>query len=464
MSPAQVQSLLLRSPHGPAVGHLVLPIPEGRGGAAMRVLKRCVQVSFGVQDTSKLCCSIGFSFDGLDAGGVPEGYLRLFRHLAPAFRDGAVQGSLRVGDHGASAAARWQPAFRSSYAHVLVSWHGPVDEVRQQVVCLMRCWARDVQRALVAPLCGHRIGKPEGETGEWVHFGYRDGLSEVSIDDAQPRPAAPDLRPHAPGALLLGQVDDAGSNRFVLSQAPDKVRRFFHDSGFGILRPMRQDVAAFEAQVDRWVAQLAPLYKDAVSRDFLKAKLCGRWPDGRVMRAGDREPAGSFTVGSAGGGFVGDALGQGCPYGAHIRRMRAPPDGHGLVFERPLQRRSIPFGKAAWADDAQDEDDRGLLGHFFCASIEDQFEHLLGEWAAGPPLGFPRDDTAPDPFVGPAGDTGATLRVPLQDRPTLHLSGFSAWTTTLGMMYAWYPGRGAWAALLEGDFVPDDDDSERPWR
>jgi len=465
MNPEQVQSLVLRAPHGPAVAHLILSIPDGRGGAAMRVLRRCVPVSFGVQAREQPCCSVGFSFDGLDAGDVPEGYLRLFRRLAPAFRDGAVQRSLQVGDNGASAASRWRPPFRPSYAHVLVSWHGPADDVQKQAVDLERVWAQEVRPVLARPLFGQRLGAPPGqEDGGWVHYGYRDGISEVSIDDALPRPTAKDLRPHAPGALLLGHVDDAGTNRFVLSHAPEKVRTFFRDSSFGILRPMLQDVAAFEAQVDRWVAQLAPLYPEPVSRDFVKAKLCGRWPDGRLLRPEDRAPAGGYMVRTDGEDFADDELGHGCPYGAHIRRMRSPPDGHGRVFERPLQRRSMPFGKDAWTGVSPDDGERGLFGHFFCASIEDQFEHLLGQWAAGPPLGFPRDDSAPDPLVGQNGDADATLRVPLRDRPTQHLSGFSAWTTTLGMMYAWHPGARGLAALLDGDFVKDDDDRERPWR
>jgi hypothetical protein len=121
----------------------------------------------------------------------------------------------------------------------------------------------------------------------------------------------------------------------------------------------------------------------------------------------------------------------------------------------------VPFGPAAWGERPAFDKSRGLLGHFFCASIEDQFEHLLGQWAARPPLGLPVEDSALDPLIGPHDDAGATLAVPLQDRPTQLLRGFSAWTTTMGTAYGWYPGCEGLQALLESDFVRDED--EGPW-
>jgi len=474
MNPDSVQSLVLRAPHGPTVAHRVLQVPPGRGIAALHVLRRQVLTSFGPRPPDAPCQSLGFSFEGLQALGVPEGYLRLFRRLAPAFRDGAVLRSTQLGDSGASAAPNWMPEFQSSWPHVVVTWFGSAYQVRQWHDAFVKEWQDAVGPAGPgsAPgawpprLYGRRLGAPPLQTGEWVHYGFRDGLSEVCIDQDEPRPQAPDLRDHKPGALLLGHVDDAGTNPFVLSQAPDKVRRFFHDSSFGILRPMAQDVAAFEQQVQAWAAQLAPLYPVPVSTDFVKSKLGGRWPDGSVPLPGQLAPSDRFVVHPKGepSDFPGDAMGQGCPFGSHVRRMRAAPDGRGRVFERPLQRRSVPFGSADWGGQSRDGQPRGLLGHFFCASIEDQFEHLLGQWAAGPPLGASRDDQAPDPLTGPHQDASAGLRVPLQDRPVQHLSGFRAWTTTLGTLYAWYPGSDGLQALMDNDFIPDEDDGERPWR
>lgn len=455
MNPLQVPTLVLRAPHGPAVAHLIVEIPQRRGREAAGLLKKLTP-SFGPQGEDEPCCSIGFSFAGLEALGVPESYLRLIRRLAPAFAEGAVQRSVRLGDAGLSAARSWYPAFRQDQAHVLVSWHGAAQSVHDQAQGLAQTWKSAFGLLLPDPFKGERLGAPDPKSSQqWVHFGYRDGISEICIDQALPRPLAEDCRDHAPGALLLGHVNNAGFNPFALSKAPEKVRAFFHDSSFGILRPMAQDLKAFEAQLDPWVKKLSQV-SGTVTRDYVKAKLCGRWPSGEQMRPDDRTPQGPLKL-----ELSRDPAGEGCPYGSHVRRMRAAPDRNGHVFERPLQRRSLPFGPAAWSDCPNDGKPRGLLGHFFCASIEDQFEHLLGQWAARPPLGFAPEDRALDPLVGPHQHATAALAVPLKSHPTQYLDGFRAWTTTLGTMYAWHPSQSALEALWEDDFVRKEDAG--PW-
>ena len=120
MKTEEVQSLVLRAPKGAAAAHLIADVPDGMGRAAACLLRDGLSPSFGVTGHADPCISIGFSFAGLEAMGVPESYLRLFRHLAPAFESGAVQRSVLLGDSGASAAQKWQPAFRQDRAHVLL--------------------------------------------------------------------------------------------------------------------------------------------------------------------------------------------------------------------------------------------------------------------------------------------------------------------------------------------------------
>ncbi len=471
MSLDTVQTIVLRSPSGPSVAHQLLCIPDGAGRAAACLLEP-LPVSFGVPGAQGLCCSLGISFAGLEALGVREGYLRLFWRLAPAFAQGAVRRSVHLGDSGASAPRNWLPQFHQDRAHVVLSWHGDCYEVWQKSRGFaaiwnrtFRHWLRETLRGEAlstagkehAVLRGQRIGHPDGEDGEWMHFGFRDGISEVCIDHEDPRPLAQDQREHATGALLLGHVNGAGFNPFALSRAPDKVRSFFLDSSFGVLRPMQQDLKAFEEQLDRWVTELARVVEPPLTRDFVKAKLCGRWPDGRPLEPGDTAPKGSSLVLD----LKNDLDGEGCPYGSHVRRMRAAPDRNGNYFLRPLQRRSFPFGQAAWSQAPDDDIKRGQFGHFFCASIEDQFEHLLGQWGARPPLGLAAGDNAQDPFTGPHEDAAAALSLPLQGKPTQSLKGFRAWTTTLGTVYAWHPGKNGLHALLTDDFVPEK--NERPW-
>lgn len=475
MDLSNVPALVLRPPAGPSVAHQLLCVPPESGRAVACLLAQ-LKPAFGRQPASGVECSIGVSYAGLEALGLPESYLRVFSRLAPAFAQGAVRRSARLGDSGDSAAPRWAPEFQQQRAHVLISWHGSeeaIEGVKAVVRKFRDSWAQAFGTADSLPQertgkwlegpppPGQEQGHSPAQPGQWVHFGYRDGLSEVCIEKPPHECLAADPRHHAAGALVLGAIDDAGSNRFALSAAPDKVRRFFHDSSFGILRPMAQDLAAFEEQVTRWVAVMSASLGRQVTRDFVKAKLCGRWPDGRVLQPGEWEPAPSAPLKLD---LMQDLKGEGCPFGAHVRRMQATHSANGEEGPaRPLQRRGVPFGDPHWdpEDLPSDGKPRGLLGHFFCASIEDQFEHLLGQWSARPPLGRPAADSAQDPLIGPHDDPQAALLVPVQGEPDQILSGMRSWTTTLGTMYAWYPGKLAWKALLDDDFVPKED--EGPW-
>jgi deferrochelatase/peroxidase EfeB len=453
---AAAPSIVLRMPPGPAVKHAILRVPAGRGRDAVRVLGHTLDPWFGIDpERSGPACSVGITFGGLEALALPGAYQRVFRRLAPAFAAGAVRRSTVVGDSGASAPTHWRAGFAQKQAHVLVSWHGEATAVEAAAGALSAAWTLlDAQHALAWHTKGEQLGAPSGQRGQWVHFGLRDGISEVCIDTAEPPPDAEDVRHHARGALLLGEINDAGFNPFALPRAPAKVRRFFHGGSFGVLRPMQQDLAAFEGAVERWRAELSgPLGPNHATTAFVKAKLCGRWPDGRVLSPHDVKPKDGFKL-----DLADDGQGHGCPFGSHVRRMRAAPDGNGFAFERPLQRRSVPFGPAAWEAAPDDGIERGLLGHFFCASIEQQFEHLLGQWAARPPLGFGADDDASDPLIGPQRGTAARLAIPLPGRTTEYLGGLHDWVTTQGTLYAWYPSRNAWQSLLDDDFVPDENE------
>lgn len=445
-------SIVLRPVPGPAVQHLVLRVPPQSDGQALKLLAT-LQPGFGPRASHAPLVSVGFAFAALQALRVPDRYRRVFHRLAPAFAAGAALDRRRTGD-----ADTWDESFAPARAHVLVSWHGEDADVRALATAFLRLW-----QARVDPTGGTRHegkdleGPREGAVGRWVHFGYRDGLSEVVIDDAGGAGVA-DPRLHAAGELLLGLPNDAGHNRLALPRARPEVRRFFSHGSFGVFRPMLQDVALFEAQVDRWWQQLRSVTAQA-SRDFVKAKLCGRWPDGRVLLPGQFEPAPDAGFGLAPSL---DAQGEGCPFGSHVRRLQPAPAADGLRLARPLQRRSVPFG-AAWtpAEEPAHAPRRGLLGHFFCASIESQFEHLLGQWAAQAPLGAHPADDAADPLIGLHDDARAGLRLPLRDHATQFLRSFGAWTTTQGSIYAWYPGQEAWHTLLAGDFVPKEYDE--PW-
>jgi len=212
--------------------------------------------------------------------------------------------------------------------------------------------------------------------------------------------------------------------------------------------------------VRRWHKQAtAAQGNGGVTTDWVRAKLCGRWPNGKVLRPGQLAPAkcDDFAI-----DFAGDDQGVGCPWAAHVRRMnsRGNPAGDAHQRERPLVRRGTPFGAAMWRDPNPDLE-RGLLGLFFCASLEDQFEHLLGHWANRRPLGAPDLSQAKDPLMGQHEDAEAALLLPQAAGAPLALKGFSPWTQTLGTLYAWHPSGLVLQRILDQDYLQPAD--EEPW-
>ncbi|MDZ7811847.1 MAG: hypothetical protein U5L74_01465 [Ideonella sp.] len=464
-----IQALILRAA-GPTVVHQVLTVGQGRGGQAAAVL-RALPCSFGVLSEQGNRCSIGFTFRGLQALGLPLGYQRVMHQRSPAFAQGAFARSAALGDTAESAASRWSPCFRPDVAHVLVSWHGESRWIAQQAQCLQDRWAALWGSVHWPPFEGQRLGAPIGEEGEWIHFGMRDGVTEVSCDDAHPRPTAPVLHQHALGALVLGLPNELGLNHYALPRSPRRVRAFFSGSSFGVFRPMRQDVVSFERLMDEWARDLPwPSRSSSFTSDikaakqrFLKAKLLGRWPDGSALRADAFSPPKQAANAQHWDlDLKHDPQGLGCPIGSHVRRMQFSPDDSGHVLPRPLQRRSLPYGPPFDPEGAPHQSiDRGLLGHFFCADLEDQFEHLLGQWATRPRLDMDEAEASKDPLIGHLESVEGTIRVPMKDKPELVLKGLMDWTQTIGMLYGWYPSKSALDALLTGDFVPEDE--EGPW-
>ncbi|MBQ0959932.1 hypothetical protein KAK06_13345 [Ideonella sp. 4Y11] len=501
-----VQSVLLRRPAGAEVRHVVLQVPAGRAHDAARLL-RSQPISHGARPQGDMTCSIGFSCAGLEALKVPDEYLRVFRSLAPSFAAGAPARRAAVGDGIANQQPPQEdwPDLSLDRAHVLVTLHGPAHLVETTACSLRDAWLALKTTPASAPpfvalIRGAHLPPPSGQEGRWAHFGLRDDLSDIAIEPLADIPAAQqalDHRQHAPGALLLGHPDDMRINRWALPRAPSAVREFFRNASFGAFRPAVQDVVAFEQAVTRWADELLVLLgKDeplATARQLIKAKLSGRWPDGRRIEPGTIAPScpsrGSFCskqdcesradcwkkrdayalqllrpkASSTTPALYeeADSLGQGCPFGSHVRRLQSRPDADGAWRPRPLLRRSVPFGPACWEQLPTDGIERGQLGHFFCADLQSQFEELLGQWVAASPPGRDLDDRALDPLIGPHDDPSARLLLPMAGWRDVWLEGFKVFVRPRGLMYAWYPSAGALTTLLTNDFVRAED--RGPW-
>src|SRR6185437_2753402 len=144
--------------------------------------------------------------------------------------------------------------------------------------------------------------------------------------------------------------------------------------------------------------------------------------------------------------------GTGCPFGAHIRRVNPRTDLIAPQRLRPLFRRGMAYGPAY--DAAKADEPRGLMGLFFCASLEDQFEVVMSQWVEAAPMGPPGRGGAKDPLVGhhdvdDAAVGAAYLEVPQAGGPAAQLRGMTPFVTTRGTAYAFFPGRTALEKISE---------------
>ena len=301
---------------------------------------------------------------------------------------------------------------------------------------------------------------------EWTHFGFRDGLARVGIHGWTEEKKLAECKPfsvHHAGEFVLGHPQDSGANPYIAGPGsrvwPEEVRAFFHNGSFAVLHQLEQHVEAFDEfvakETDRLNKEADRLKIDA---DYLKAKLCGRYPDGRVLSA---QPPGRVD---ADFDFANDDDGRHCPFGSHIRRMnpRAAIGADGALAHaarsRALLRRGMPYVRDR--DDGSKE--RGFVGHFFCASIEDQFEHLVGQWGERVPLGSADRGRARDPLIGAHEYDDGDFEIPTDDpKASLTVKGLKSFVRVVGTSYLFYPSLSTFDRIIASEaWIPDDDEAD----
>jgi deferrochelatase/peroxidase EfeB len=391
------------------------------------------------RDATQCSVGLGLSYRALERLALPREILSVFEDRAPGFAEGAYfRAARRLADTGASDSEHWEPAFAPD-AHVLVTLHGAnPDTIASRMARLQRLDGADALTGWDTRFDGAHLG--QDPTDRRVHFGLKDGITKVLLEGVYP--GAPRHDVHKNGEVLLGHDNDAGFDPWVLADRPDRVADFFRNGSFGIFRKVAQDVPAFKTFVETAAGRLG------VSPEYLVAKMVGRWDDGQVVDAASPStpppplPAGApiddFT-------FANDPKGFGCPFGSHIRRMNPRSDTIVPKRLRPLVRRGIPYGPSFERGPA--EADRGLFGLFFCASIEDQFEHLIAEWGDKKPMGVDNRGDAKDPLAGNHGPQHTVFDIPRPDGESLKVTGLQPFCTTRGTVYTFFPSRDALLAI-----------------
>jgi len=503
-----VQSLVLRASRTTHVQHIFVTFHSVDSGQIF-MHKMQDKLSWGMNRSAQpFEVSMGVTFNGLEALSIPDGYLYLFRQLAPAFSEGAgIRAAEHLGDVGTSAARHWDDIFppHNQQVHAVITIHGSPktkEELQSwQDHPLLECLINNIENIQFSePVFGQHLQPPsatepsDGESNTdsswhspiteefsqdrasstppvWVHFGYRDGLTSNHIRTDEPigKTQQRAINDHEPGELLLGEPRNAGDNPWSLVSRSERIQQFFKHGSFGAFRQIEQNESAFRCFVKRSTDKLNQQWKmHQFSMAFVRAKLCGRWPNGQLVLPSDSTTdvpkraidLNDFTFNEH------DKHGYGCPLASHIRRMN-PRDEHGVqTHQRPLFRRGVPYGP--WYD-KDPTAERGLLGLFFCSSLEDQFEHLLGEWADRQPLGIAQDRNLKDPLVGTHTNADTSFSIEYErgdnkkndkEKAATHsakLYDFKAFVRTRGTVYCFYPSNKAIKELAEKSWIEKED-------
>ena len=447
----EIQRLVVTSYTDRCARHLLLQVRDA--APARRFLRQLLESeALTLADDSgrgdapgagtKWPCRINLSltFRGLEALGLDSRYLGAFRDRARAFSEGAwFRAANRLGDTGAAASAHWETEFGPDTAHLLLTLHGAdtaaLDRATQGLQKLpgasdgLNGWA-------VSKLDARHLDATPGNRR--VHFGYRDGLTRLKIRGIAYLPSTGAIADaeHAAGEFLLGHENDAGFDpwQFPGNEPGQTLTAFFRNSSFGVLRKIEQNEAAFRGFVQQSAAQLG------LDRGYVMAKLCGRWPVSGAVVSAESPGADDGTDPAAGFDFTADPKGLGCPFGAHIRRMNPRADKVVPFRRRPLMRRGMPYGKPYVEAPS---DPRGLMGLFVCVSIEDQFEHLVGQWGNANPLGAPNRGNARDPFVASVTDAASVFDIPGSNS----LKALEPFVLTKGTLYTFFPSLSAFKVI-----------------
>jgi deferrochelatase/peroxidase EfeB len=317
--------------------------------------------------------------------------------------------------------------------------------------------------------------KPKKTPRPWARdvFGFVDGVSQPIIKGTR-RWASIRDRHHmvSPGEIVLGYPDNRGylppSPSVAAADDPDNIlpplganpfrdrpdfshpqpteRRDVGRSGtFLVVRQLEQDKAAFEKFLQETADELGNNPRappdDKNRREWIAAKLVGRWRDGTSLVRYPHKPGteggksappdNDFLYGTE------DSDGLRCPFGAHIRRAN-PRDSMGPGSEEQIKisnrHRILRVGRAYDAQDGVEKP--GLFFMGLNADIERQFEFVQQTWTGS------RSFHGLDDEVDCFSPRGAQERftIPTVEGP-LCLRRLSDFVTVRGGGYFFLPGR-----------------------
>jgi Dyp-type peroxidase family len=451
-----------------AAGFLLLGIRDARRcGAWLRELLPELTTAAArpreERQRQQSCTNLAFTWSGLKALGLDQETLETFPF---EFRQGMARRARILGDVGPSGPEQWEfggsrpGAPAQDELHVLLMLYAQNPQALRPMLARHR--ERLAESGLVELYCQEGCHMKDSEGFFMEHFGFRDSLSQPRVAGfANPDAPARDYdSPIAAGEFILGYENEyhekpdspciparlAGSSGLEDSEMPG-YKDLGHNGTYLVLRKLHQDVDAFNAFLEQ-NREVAPYPGASPERQkqWLKAKLIGRWPNGAPLKPGQtRQPrvVGADTHGISNNfDFRSDTGGQGCPLTSHVRRAN-PRDSLPPRRKLSLQvsrrhrilRRGIPYEEASG---------QGLLFVGLNANIGRQFEFIQQSWMNNEKAGGLYDER--DPVTSSQDSGRLTISAPGLRKS---VTGIHQFVTTKGGGYFFLPGTRTLQLLTE---------------
>jgi len=366
-----IQALILRSRPEPYVGiHAMLHIGEAAGGRDLlgRLAPHIASAGNWTDDLD-FWIGVGISFGGLRALGVPEQSLNSF---PLPFRQGMAARAPQLRDHGPNAPDHWDEVFRPGKCHLALTIYARDRQSRDHAVAAAMA---ELDRSHGVTLLGvHEFSAPEGVPNP---FGFRDNISNPSVEGSGVDPLPGEERPIKAGEFILGYPSENGQNLGM--PEPAKLGR---NGSFVVFRKYVSRVGSFNAF-------LKAHGSTPEEQEWLAAKMFGRWRSGAPLLLApdaDDPDLGNDPERNNNFNYEDDPKGRFVPLGCHMRRLNPRDAELTLLTDVNIHRvirRTSTFGPVYSSEVAADDDakeDRGIFYIAISARAYDTIEFMQQEW------------------------------------------------------------------------------------
>ena len=434
----EIQATVLRPRPAPYFGtHVLLRINEAQAGRAfLRRLTPHIDSAANWWSAVDPWLSVGFSYAGLEALGVPPGSLQSFPEQ---FRQGMAARARSLGDEGVNDPKNWDQPYGKGEVHIGVSAFSDSEENRRRILGIAHEQLAGFSG--VSVLAMQDFGAQPGDLNS---LGYKDGIDQPPIEGSGVESLPGQGRPIKAGEFILGYPGEAGVP--LPMPQPEVLGRNGTYVGF---RKYQTRVGAF----NRFLRANGNTEEE---RELLAAKLVGRWRSGAPLTLApevDNRVLGADPQRNNDFDYSNDTRGRQAPFGCHIRRMN-PRDTKlsrltDVNIHRIIRRGTTygpPYDPNALSE-ADDEVPRGAYFLFISAKAMATIEFLQQEWINdGNFIGAGNER---DPIVG-LQETEATFTIPKEPvRRRVH--GIETFNVLRGGEYFFMPSLSAlkWLADLE---------------